>query len=456
VTRRLAGRRPLFAMATASFALKLALAMWIAADDPARFMTPDSHTYLQPAEALVTAGVYAASPQQLDVPETLRTPGYPVFIAAVYALAGHHLTAVVMAQILVSLGALVLAYLLATELWDHQIGVVAGLLLGLDLASFVSTLRVLTETLFTFVLTAALYCAVRFRRSALRLRWCGLFGAFFAASVLVRPIAYYLAGPLAFWVLLVCLKQRAGWRRSAVAVLVFTAPFVLAVGGWQLRNGLRTGTALLSRIAGVDLLYYRGAAVLAQRDGISLHEARERLGYESRSGAAHLTPEELSERWRREGQALILGHPVVYARTMVRPIVVTLIGTPEHSLMNLLGLPLPSTGPLGDLLRLDPRAYVERWVVGRTLSWLAFVVLIVYLLLLHFGLASAWWRLARAGRLDPEHGCLALVFLYLLLVSAGPEAYWRFRVPLTPILCVYAAAGLSTWRRGDSSPSAER
>ncbi len=32
---------------------------------------------------------------------------------------------------------------------------------------------------------------------------------------------------------------------------------------------------------------------------------------------------------------------------------------------------------------------------------------------------------------------------YFLLVSAGAEAYYRFRVPLMPILSVYAGAGLT-------------
>ncbi len=39
--------------------------------------------------------------------------------------------------------------------------------------------------------------------------------------------------------------------------------------------------------------------------------------------------------------------------------------------------------------------------------------------------------------------CAWGIFLYLALIAAGPEAYHRFRVPLAPILCLYAAAALS-------------
>ncbi len=449
--------RPLLLVLIASFGLKALVAWWAVSADPTPFVAGDSASYIGPAEALLTHGVYADSPQHPQSPATLRTPGYPLFIAAVYGLAGHHPIAVVVAQIVLSLGTLVLVYGLAAQLWNRRVGHAAAFLLALDLASFVYSLWLLTETLFTFLLTAALVCGVRFRRSAPRLRWGALSGVAFAASVLVRPIAYYLVGPLALWMVLVCVRQRAGLRKTAAAALAFVVPFVLLVGGWQLRNELRTGVPVLSQVAGINMLFFRGAAVLALRDGISFEEARRRLGYkrytEVHPKAAGLSPEELSQRWQRQGLALVKAHPVLFARTHLRPLGAILLSTPEHSLMAMLGLPIPATGPLGDLLRLDPSEYVDRWVMGRTLSWSAFLILLGYLLLLFFGAVRAGYRLWQQRSLSLEHGFLGLVFLYLLLISAGPEAYSRFRVPLTPILCVYAAAGLSVGRGG---PSADR
>ncbi len=445
-------KRTLLMVATASFGLKLLVASWAVARDPTPFETSDSKSYIWPADALLTHGTYAVSPQDPGTPATLRTPGYPLFIAAVYGLAGRYTAAVVLAQIVLSMGTLVLVCSLASELWDRHIGQLAALLLALDITSFVYSLWLLTETLFTFLLTAALVCGVRFRRSAPQLRWCALFGLAFTASVLVRPIAYYLIGPLALWVILVCVQQLAGLRRSAAAVIAFVIPFVLFVGGWQLRNELRTGVPVLSRVAGINMLFFRGAAVVALRDGVSLQEARHRLGYkryiEVYPEARALSPEELSQRWQRQGLALIRAHPVLFARTHLRPLATILLGTPEHSLMALLDFPVPATGPLGDLLRLDPGSYVERWIVQHPLSWSAFVLLMVYLLGLYLGTVLAWIHLFRARRFSLEHGVLVLVFLYLLLISAGPEAYSRFRVPLAPFLCIYGAAGLTlVWTR---------
>jgi hypothetical protein len=44
---------------------------------------------------------------------------------------------------------------------------------------------------------------------------------------------------------------------------------------------------------------------------------------------------------------------------------------------------------------------------------------------------------------------LAVVAIYLVAVSGGPEAYSRFRVPVAPLFAVLAAAILA-WRRTSS------
>ena len=109
--------------------------------------------------------------------------------------------------------------------------------------------------------------------------------------------------------------------------------------------------------------------------------------------------------------------------------------------MHLLGLPTPASGPLGDLLRLDPRAYLERWPLGRPLAFLTFVLFATYLGLLYAG-AGGWWAIHRR-EITAWDFCAWGIFCYLALVSAGPEAYHRFRVPLAPILCLYSASAIS-------------
>ena len=58
--------------------------------------------------------------------------------------------------------------------------------------------------------------------------------------------------------------------------MVSISPWIILVGGWQLRNYLITGKAEFSYVQGANLLFYRGAGIVAQRDSISFKEAQER------------------------------------------------------------------------------------------------------------------------------------------------------------------------------------
>lgn len=453
------------AVLLASFLLKLVVGgSVLASGDPERFVQRDSVSYLRTARALLEHGVFASSPESPEVPETFRTPGYPLFVAAALALSGGRVEGVVLAGILTSLLSVAGVFYLAAERFGRRAGLVAALLLLTDVVSFAYSLQVMSETLFTALVLASVVCAYRFRKSP-RLGWVLGCGVCLAASVQVRPLSYYLVAPIAVWVAVVAFRSRHGLRsqhslrRAAVAVGVVILPWVVLVGGWHWRNQALTGESLFSRVAGTNLLFYRAAAVVALRDGIGLEEARHRLGrdrYEEvHPETAGASPERLAVLWEEEGKAILWAHPYLFLQVQLRSLPHFLIGLGHHTLFQLLGIPVPEEGPLGDLLRLDGRTYLDRWVFGRTGSWLAFVAEQAHLLVLYAGvlLWGIWsWR---QRRLDADDVAAWLVLGYLVAVTAGPEAYARFRVPLVPLLAVYSAAGfVAAFRPRPASPDA--
>ena len=442
-TEDVPSRKGLFGLLAISLVLKLAIWWVVAASDPSRFFAGDSVSYHNSARALVEAGAFAVSPEQPETPQTLRTPGYPAFLAAVYALFGPRPAPAIVAQILLSLATIALVWKLAAERWSARTAAPAACLMTLDLASFGHSLYLLSETLFTFLLCGVLYSAQHFARGSQH-RWVFGLGLGLALATLVRPVAYYLVLPLVAWIAIAAWRPERAWRRAAAACALFALPWTLLIGGWHLRNAQKTGIPIFCSIEGLNLLYYRGAGIMALRDGIDIGEARKRLG-QGRYQELHpetrgWSPERLSQRYQKEGLALMLGHPLLFAQLEARGLAATFLGTGEHTVARLLGIPLPTTGPLGDLRRLDLKTYVERWLLGRPLSLLIFALALGYLLILYTG--AARWLLFRAREITLWDLCAWGIFLYLALISAGPEAYHRFRVPLTPILCLYAAAAL--------------
>jgi uncharacterized membrane protein YfcA len=122
----------------------------------------------------------------------------------------------------------------------------------------------------------------------------------------------------------------------------------------------------------------------------------------------------------RVGIREIFRHPWGYAYTVVRGLVYTLVGPAQsHFVERFRGSPVEFlTPPL---------------VVASAAS----AVLLTMASLIG---AFAWIRAREWRRLL----LLGLPLCYLLLIGSGPEAWARFRVPLEPILAIFAAVGLLT------------
>jgi 4-amino-4-deoxy-L-arabinose transferase-like glycosyltransferase len=98
---------------------------------PTWVINADSDSYLGAARSLVEHGRLTLSPSS-DTPILFRTPGYPVFIAGVFAVFGERLLPVLVLQAVLAVGTVFLAYVIASRVWDDTVGLVAATILALD------------------------------------------------------------------------------------------------------------------------------------------------------------------------------------------------------------------------------------------------------------------------------------------------------------------------------------
>lgn len=394
-------------------------------------LAPDSASYLNTARAFLQCGKLAVAPENPDIPQIRRTPVYPLFIAFVFWISDNEAYgSLIVLQILFSLGTIMVSYLIASELFNPPAALFSALFMTLELPSFVNSQQILTDTLFTFVLSCAILIGVWALKSHSRLSYH--FNVFLlACATMIRPVSYYLIIPLTLffignwkWTL------EWSWKKIMKESTFLLIPWLLLVGGWQLRNYYVAETAEFSSIQGVNLLFYRGADVLAQREGITLKEAQERLGYGSyitlHPETADWSQAELYSRWKREGLKLLRRHPLLVLKTQFKGIVRILFG--------------PGGGTLSQYINGTALASIETPL--RRLSF-------AYLFLLYLCIITAVVCLGRTIPLKapifktflPQHIFLGIIAFYLLIVPAGPEAYSRFRIPLMPIFSLYAGLG---------------
>ena len=216
------------AIAVAALLVRLAYALALA---PARGgpLLPDEQVYDALGWNLASSGELAVTP---GAPTAQREPLYPLFLAAVYTVAGHRPLAALLVQAALGAFAALLVFLIARRLTGPRAALAASALTAFHPPLVYFGGRLLREVLVTVLLLGAvlaLLAAADGQRGRTGRSWL-LAGALLglgatAASALAAVFA--AAVPAAALV--------AGWRRGA---LPFACGFLLALAPWAGRNAV--------------------------------------------------------------------------------------------------------------------------------------------------------------------------------------------------------------------------
>jgi 4-amino-4-deoxy-L-arabinose transferase-like glycosyltransferase len=208
----------------------------------------DALMYGDLAQTMVAHHVYGFSGAVSGIsgaaiqPTLIRLPGYPLFLAACFAVfGGVKYGAVVAVQMVADLAACALLGLLAERLAGRRAGLWAVWLAALCPFTANYSVVVLAETLSVFCVVVALVALerweARWRVGEYAWRWVMVLGCALAGAVLLRPDEGLLAAAIVPVMLRVGLRRRAlsVGRRVAPAV-VAALLVVLPLLGWTVRN----------------------------------------------------------------------------------------------------------------------------------------------------------------------------------------------------------------------------
>jgi hypothetical protein len=442
-TPRLTG--PLLAATVVRVAL---LAAALARTGVSALVQPDTSSYLIPGRNLLLHGRFFAD----GVPDLLRTPGYPLLLA-ITSLAGPLAGAV--ANVLLSVFSVILVWRLGRAAFvDDRIAIGAAWIFAFEPLSVANSVVLLSETLFLALFLLSLERLAAFLRGH-SLRALAASGMWLAAATLVRPVTYYLPVALAMGLFMV-LAREPGLRWKAPAVLLISVlPWLAA---WQARNKLETGYSGLTSVSDLNLYFFVAADVTARVEHRRVKDVLDELGYRGCpdcSEQVYLYPAYFARHpeqtgWTQaqqltfmhsEAVGVIRTHFGVYLRTWTPHLFEAVFD--------------PGAGPFNSLLNFGSSMTVNHLILYadpvrgalalvRAYPWIAAEKAAFLVVLLGLYLLAARGAL-RGGM---PGACLWLLLgtsLYFFVISAaagGAGVTARYRLPVMPIVCVLAAAGV--------------
>jgi len=185
------------------------------------------------------AGGTWSAPQYYDDPHIqttpfFRPPGYPYFLAAVYTVTGGSYTAARVVQMLFGLLSCVLAFLLGRRLFGSAVGLFFAAFMSCYWIFIYFEGELLAPVLLVFLVLAVLNVIVRWQDGTTYRNTVGA-GVLLGLLALVRPNALVLAPIALVWVWWVARRRRDA-RRFRVALLGFPIAVALTIAPATIRN----------------------------------------------------------------------------------------------------------------------------------------------------------------------------------------------------------------------------
>lgn len=375
-----------------------------------------------------------------------QAPLYPYFVGVVYALLGHSLMALRVVQALVGAGSCALLGLAGYRFFSVRVGLIAGLGLAVWAPAIFFDALIQKSVLDLFFITLALWLTGRLVDSrSSRGTWLAL-GVAMGGMALTRENALVFVGVILVWSLVPPVRLKpdtttdpehvvSGFSRTlhAATFIVGLAIVLLPVatrnyavgGGFYLTTSQFGPNFFIGNNPQADgtyasLRFGRGAPEYERTDATEL--AEHVLG-------RTLSPGEVSSYWTGRAVDFITGHPLAWLRLTGRKVVLLFNAT--------------------EMLDTEAQESHAEWSWPlRAGGWFG-----------HFGILAP---LALAGLVFAWRDRARLAVLYVMLASYAASVimfyvFARYRLPLVPMLLLFAAAGLSGlpgWLRA-ASPRAK-
>jgi 4-amino-4-deoxy-L-arabinose transferase-like glycosyltransferase len=423
------------------------LALWVSfSGNDRHFLEPDSPSYIKPAITLLEKQMFLTGEEGSYKPNTFRTPGFTLWIALIFAVSGEKPSILVLSQFILFLGTLFLTFKLAQKTFGPRAGFIAAVLIFLDPPSFVLSFKILTETLSTFLNTLFVLALYFYCQNNGRGYHPLAVGLILTAATFVRPATYYYLPILMVFLALFHFRQKTDLRATLVKIIILALPFVLLVGGWQLRNYSVAGTFQFETQKGMALLYGKGAHILSMKEKLGRETSMDKIEndlLETHPEIRSMTQPEADKLRYQEARKIILDNPWLAVKTQISGLLNYFLepGT-TSSLFRLFN---PDFSIKEFAWSNKKEEYFSEIIQTHPAFLFSLIIGMCFLLSLYFLVLYNLWQIpwtTLSNNIFWWHLSILIFIAYLANIYALGSGYSRYRVVLMPLICIYASGGL--------------
>ena len=240
-------------------------------------LTPanDPYTYNQLAINIIKYGSFTYA-EGLP-PISLRTPGYPLFIALIYSLFGINPIIVVFIQIFLDGTIVILIYLIAKNFLKPSLSILSSFLYAIEPHASIFSLSMYSDTFFVFILLLFANFFIKYLYTEQN-KLLVFSSVLLALSNLIKPSGLFT--PLIILAILF-LKYRGKYKLFLYKSALFIISFIITLSPWLIRNYIEFNKIFLSTSGEYNLLALNIAPIKMSETNLPQDEAIIMLKLES-------------------------------------------------------------------------------------------------------------------------------------------------------------------------------
>jgi hypothetical protein len=403
------------------------------------YLSSDSHDYIRLADGIISNHIYG-----INQPEIFRVPGYPVIISFFILIFNKFfLISLLIFQAIVDSLTCILVYKLSNLIfWNNKASnkssILASLFQVISILAIVYTSKILSETIFTFLVILTLFLLQRLvtklKYEKQKIRYRSIIIISFLSSILcyIRFIFF----PLSIFLIIIvyCFSRK-------IRILILGIIIIIGcIGIWCIRNYEVANYPGFSSVSNILLYRYNACAVESVKNNRSYDTQQKIFDANLKKYPSQAKQAEFS---KNHGMKILTENPVLYLNLHLRGDVKTLFPA-IGELYKMLGYKIGSSGTLAIINSKGLYAGVKHYFSGNLHLFFYAIPVIIFLFLKYLAFLLAFiyifFTKNNTGNGKLMHLIYLIIILYFLLIP-GPAATPRFRVPVESLLNIYSAFG---------------